>query len=52
MARMKGHPFDAFDRPALVPPSFYTGRNGGVNESEREDAAEDTAGSKLDGKFF
>ena len=52
MARMKGHPFDAFDRPALVPPSFYTGRNSGVSENEREDAAEDTAGSKLDGKFF
>lgn len=52
MARVKGHPFDAFDRPALVPPSFYTGRNSGVSENEREDAAEDTAGSKLDGKFF
>lgn len=52
MARVKGHRFDAFDRPAPVPLSFYTGRNGEVNENEREDAAEDTTGSKLDGKFF
>jgi hypothetical protein len=34
MARVKGHRFDAFDRPAPVPLGFYAGRNGGVIENE------------------
>jgi len=52
IARMKGHRFDAFDRPAPVAPSFYTGGNGEVDADEQEGVVEHTAGSKLDGKFF
>ena len=51
MAKVKGHRFDAFDRPPPPPPSFFTGGEGS-SEDERDTVTAIEASPSLKGKFF
>ncbi|KAI9819207.1 MAG: hypothetical protein M1827_007363, partial [Pycnora praestabilis] len=51
MAKVKGHRFDALDRPPPPPASFYSGRES-TDDEEHEHVTSVEAPSSIKGKFF
>jgi hypothetical protein len=51
IAKVRGHPFTAFDHPAPIGPSFYTGNHHEV-EGEEDRAITNQEYASVDGKFF
>ncbi|MCJ1473430.1 hypothetical protein MMC13_002081 [Lambiella insularis] len=53
MAKMKGHRFNAFDRPPPPEPTFFTGGHAEVQEQDPNRELVDTQGTtNIKGKFF